>query len=318
MFHIFQTNQLLLPLFILLGVSIFTLVSSVLLLNSKNSIQKKIEKEENFLLKQNMKEFQKYKISLFENIDIKLSRSGLKYRFHINIYMFTIFSVVSGIIVGLIGKRLINDFIFTVFSFSGGLVLPYALLDWIAYFQSTRVKKQVMSFVAIIINNIKIVGDIYNAIIKTASQMEQPLKQYLEEFELEYQSGVDLYKCFQRLKEKVADHRFSRVIDVLLVHYVKGGKPEVTLSTLQREFIAREVEEDRKRKQQFANIIGIFIVIGLNVLIVSMMGKFMPEFFDELKNTNYKYYLIVGIINIVISLYIATRAIRTKPQEYKK
>lgn len=318
MFDIFKTNQLLLPLFVILGISIFTLIFSVLLLGTKNKIQKKIEKEENFLLQQNMQEFQKYKITLFENIDIKLSRSGLKYKFHLNIYMFLIASIVSGIVFGFIGKRFINDFIFTAFSFAGGLILPYVLLDWIAYFQSAKVKKQVMSFVAIMINNIKIVGDIYNAIIKTAQQMENPLKQYLEEFELEYQSGVDLYKCFYRLKEKVADPRFARVIDVLLVHYIKGGKPEVTLSSLQREFIAREVEEDRKRKQQFANIIGIFIVIGLNVFIVSMMGKFMPEFFNELRNTNYKYYLIVGIINIVISLYIATRAIRSKPQKVKK
>lgn len=276
-------------------------------------IEQEEEKRIKAYFKQKQKIRQNAKLSWMELIEVKLSKSMLKYSLKLNIYSFVVLCMLSGILLFLLSSKLFGDMLINLIFGIGGLFIPYFILDWIIYFQNNKIRKQIMNFLAILINNLKITnGDIYMAIQRSIDKMEDPLKTYLWEFDIEYRSGVNIVKCFEKLKEKVSDYKFSRIADVLYVHMIKGGKPEVSLNSLQKEFLTQEIEEDRRRKQQLANVIGVCIAIFANIIIVALMNKVMPEFFEEIRTGNYRDHIVVAIINICISIFLATKAVRTK------
>lgn len=302
-------------LFGILSVSIFTIIIISMFLiykirnNRKNIIAKLLkfneEMYEESLKRINKKESIK---TFYEHIDLLLSRSQLKYSLKLNFYVFILITLLC-FFFGLYGFiNITGDYATAFLAGTGCGFIPYILLEVIASFKRRQIKNQILVLIPVLINNLKITsGDIFQAIKRTSLKTKEPMRIFLEEFVGEYEAGLKIQKCFANIKNKVLDYRFTRLMDALEIHLFKGGNTVITLNSIQKEFLAREIEEDRRKKETFANVIGVYITVLSNVVIVFLMSRIMPEVITELKGA-YKHNMLLAVIFILLSLFVAYKA----------
>lgn len=316
------------PMFmkILLGVlsiSIFTLVIGIIFLiyrvKDQHNIIGKLQRFNEDLVEEALKGVTKRKTtkSFYDYIDLLLSRSQIKYTFRFNFWSFIIITVLF-FLFGLYSfMEVTNTYITSLLAGMGFGFIPYVFLEVMASIKGRQIKNQILTLIPILINNAKLTsGDVFQTIKKSIPKTKEPMKIYLEEFVDEYESGLKIDKCFENLKNKVMDYRFTRLVDALEIHLYKGGSVAVTLNSIQKEYLAREIEEDRRKKESFANVLGIYITVLANFYIVYKVGTVMPEVLTELKGTTYKYNIFIAVLSTLLSLFIAFKA--TKIGNHKK
>lgn len=252
--------------------------------------------------------------NIYESLDLLLSRSQLKYNYSFNVFwlcalMFSCFFfgfyAAFAIIEGLASSLTVG------FTFA---CVPIVLAEMLASSKAKQLKNQTLSLIPILINNAKLSdGDIYKTIKESSKKTKQPIKMYLEEFCSDYENGVYISKCFEKLKSKVSDYKFRRIIDCLENHLYKGGNVVVSLSSLNKEYMAREIEEDRRKKENSGTSIGILLCVIMDIFIVFMISKTIPEVIEILKR--HEWAIALGLINILISLVIAYNSSRINSKE---
>jgi len=316
------------PLFvkILLGVaavSIFALVIGIIFLfyriKDEKNIIGRLKKFNEDLVEEAIKNVTSRKTtkSFYEHIDLLLSRSQIKYNFYFNFWSFIIVSILF-FFFGLYSFiEITNDFLSACLAAMGFGFIPYVFLEVMASIKGRQIKNQILTLIPILINNAKLTsGDVFQTIKKSVPKTKAPMQIYLDEFVDEYESGLRIETCFENLKNKVMDYRFTRLVDALEIHLYKGGNVAVTLNSLQKEYLAREIEEDRRKKETFANVLGVYITVLANFFIVYAVGRVMPEVLTELQRKNYKYNITFAVISTLLSLLVAFKA--TKVGRHKK
>jgi len=308
------------PLFIkimlgVLSISIFTIVICIMFLIFKIKDQKniigKLKRFNEDLVEEALKGVEKRKStkSFYEHIDLLLSRSQIKYTFHFNFWSFIIVTILS-FLFGLYSfMDVTNDYLTSLLAGIGFGFIPYVFLEVIASIKGKQIRSQILTLIPILINNAKLTsGDVFLTIKKTIPKTKEPMKIYLDEFVDEYESGLKIERCFENLKNKVMDYRFTRLVDALENHLYKGGNVAVTLDSIQKEYLAREIEEDRMKKEEYANVLGVYIAVLFNIIIVYITSRVMPEVITELKSSSYKYNILFAVLSILFSLFIAFKA----------
>ncbi|QUH22004.1 hypothetical protein [Alkaliphilus sp. B6464] len=247
--------------------------------------------------------------TFYEHIDLLLARSQVKYYLKFNFWIFLLLTILSFFFGFYLFIDLTNSY---VTSFAAGIgigFLPYVILEVIASFKARELKGQILSLIPIMTNNAKLTnGDVYQMIKRSSQKVKEPMKIYLEEFIDEYDSGLKIEKCFDNLRGKILDYRFTRLVDCLEVHLFKGGNVIVTLGSLQKEYLAREIEEDRRKKENLSNVIGVYLAVISNLVIVYIISRIMPEVIVELKSSSFDKYMLIALINTLLSLFIAFKA----------
>lgn len=302
-------------LFGILSVSIFVTVIIFMLFvkkikDNKNNIVARISRFNKEMYEDTLKKIQKRNATknLYEHINLLLSRSQLKYTLKLNFWVFAIITLLS-FFVGLYSFiDITNDYLTSLLVGIGCGFVPYIAVEAIASIKGKQIKNQILTLIPVLMNNTKLTsGDIFQAIKKTIAKTKEPIKIYLEEFVAEYEAGLKIEKCFENIKNKVMDYRFTRLMDALEIHLFKGGNTIVTLNSMQKEFLAREIEEDRRKKETFANVLGVYLTVLANIVIVFLMSKIMPEVVLELKSS-YKNNILLAVILTLISLFMAYKA----------
>lgn len=302
-------------LFGILSVSIFVTVIIFMLFvkkikDNKNNIVARISRFNKEMYEDTLKKIQKRNATknLYEHINLLLSRSQLKYTLKLNFWVFAIITLLS-FFVGLYSfMDITNDYLTSLLVGIGCGFVPYIAVEVIASIKGKQIKNQILTLIPVLMNNTKLTsGDIFQAIKKTIAKTKEPIKIYLEEFVAEYEAGLKIEKCFENIKNKVMDYRFTRLMDALEIHLFKGGNTIVTLNSMQKEFLAREIEEDRRKKETFANVLGVYLTVLANIVIVFLMSKIMPEVVLELKSS-YKNNILLAVILTLISLFMAYKA----------
>jgi Flp pilus assembly protein TadB len=302
-------------LFGILSVSIFVTVIIFMLFvkkikDNKNNIVARISRFNKEMYEDTLKKIQKRNATknLYEHINLLLSRSQLKYTLKLNFWVFAIITLLS-FFVGLYSFiDITNDYLTSLLVGIGCGFVPYIAVEVIASIKGKQIKNQILTLIPVLMNNIKLTsGDIFQAIKKTIAKTKEPIKIYLEEFVAEYEAGLKIEKCFENIKNKVMDYRFTRLMDALEIHLFKGGNTIVTLNSMQKEFLAREIEEDRRKKETFANVLGVYLTVLANIVIVFLMSRIMPEVVLELKSS-YKNNILLAVILTLISLFMAYKA----------
>lgn len=302
-------------LFGILSVSIFVTVIIFMLFvkkikDNKKSIVARISRFNKEMYEDSLKKIQKRNATknLYEHINLLLSRSQLKYTLKLNFWVFAIITLLS-FFVGLYSFiDITNDYLTSLLVGIGCGFVPYIAVEVIASIKGKQIKNQILTLIPVLMNNIKLTsGDIFQAIKKTIAKTKEPIKIYLEEFVAEYEAGLKIEKCFENIKNKVMDYRFTRLMDALEIHLFKGGNTIVTLNSIQKEFLAREIEEDRRKKETFANVLGVYLTVLANIVIVFLMSRIMPEVVLELKSS-YKNNILLAVILTLISLFTAYKA----------
>ena len=302
-------------LFGILSVSIFVTVIIFMLFvkkikDNKKNIVARISRFNKEMYEDSLKKIQKRNTTknLYEHINLLLSRSQLKYTLKLNFWVFAIITLLS-FFVGLYSFiDITNDYLTSLLVGIGCGFVPYIAVEVIASIKGKQIKNQILTLIPVLMNNIKLTsGDIFQAIKKTIAKTKEPIKIYLEEFVAEYEAGLKIEKCFENIKNKVMDYRFTRLMDALEIHLFKGGNTIVTLNSIQKEFLAREIEEDRRKKETFANVLGVYLTVLANIVIVFLMSRIMPEVVLELKSS-YKNNMLLAVILTLISLFTAYKA----------
>jgi len=302
-------------LFGILSVSIFVTVIIFMLFvkkikDNKNNIVARISRFNKEMYEDTLKKIQKRNATknLYEHINLLLSRSQLKYTLKLNFWVFAIITLLS-FFVGLYSFiDITNDYLTSLLVGIGCGFVPYIAVEVIASIKGKQIKNQILTLIPVLMNNTKLTsGDIFQAIKKTIAKTKEPIKIYLEEFVAEYEAGLKIEKCFENIKNKVMDYRFTRLMEALEIHLFKGGNTIVTLNSMQKEFLAREIEEDRRKKETFANVLGVYLTVLANIVIVFLMSKIMPEVVLELKSS-YKNNILLAVILTLISLFMAYKA----------
>lgn len=316
------------PLFVkimfgVLSISIFTMVVGVMFLifqmKDQRNIIARLKKFNEDLVDEALKGVTKRQTtkSFYEHIDLLLSRSQIKYNFYFNFWTFTIITILF-FLFGLYSFMEVTDnYLTSLLAGIGFGFIPYVFLEVIASIKGRQIKNQILTLIPILINNAKLTsGDVFLTIKKTIPKTKEPMKIYLDEFVDEYESGLRIDRCFENLKNKVMDYRFTRLVDALENHLYKGGNVAITLGSIQKEYLAREIEEDRRKKEYYANVLGIYIAVAANIGIVYQISKVMPEVISELKGPQYKYNVLFAVLTILVSLFIAFKS--TKIGSHRK
>jgi len=310
------------PLFVkimlgILSVSIFTMVIGIMFiifqLRDQRNIIAKLKKFNENLVEEAFKEVSKRQTtkSFYDHIDLLLSRSQIKYNFYFNFWTFIIVTILF-FLFGLYSfMDVTENYLTSLLAGIGFGFIPYVFLEVIASIKGRQIKNQILTLIPILINNAKLTsGDVFLTIKKSIPKTKEPMRIYLDEFVEEYESGLKIDRCFENLKNKVMDYRFTRLVDALENHLYKGGSVAVTLGSIQKEYLAREIEEDRRKKEYYANVLGVYIAVAANIGIVYEISKVMPEIITELKGPDYKYNILFAVLTILISLFIAFKSTR--------
>lgn len=302
------------------GISVFLFILSIIFfiyeMKDKKDFRYKIKEYNEQFFVQTLKSIEENKNTknLYDNIDLLLSRSQLKYKYCWDVGLFVFLSILT-FLFGFFACLEILGGAYTalIIAFASAAV-PTVITEFIATRKTKQLKSQLLSLIPILINNAKLSGgDVFRTIKESASKVKPPLRMYLEEFVLDYESGISPTRCFDNLRYKVPDFRFKRIIDCLETHLNKGGNVVVTLSSLNKEYMSREVEEDRRRKQNSSTTTGIYFCVVANFLLLWMVDYIMPELIVTLKQNDY--IIALGMLNTIISLGIGYISTKTQTKE---
>lgn len=315
-----SNSNIRIALLVIGGFSFFLFVLSLIFfvyeVKEKQNIAYKIKEYNEQFFTQTLKDIESHKTTktVYDKIDFLLSRSQLKYKYSWNVGLFVFLSILM-FFLGFFACLEIFDGIYTgiIIGFATA-IFPTILAEFISTYKTKKLKSQLLSLIPILINNAKLSGgDVYRTIKDSSSKVKAPLRMYLEEFVLDYESGISPTRCFENLRYKVSDFRFKRIVDCLETHLYKGGNVVVTLSSLNKEYMAREVEEDRRKKQNSSTTTGIYFCVVANFFLLWMVDYIMPELIVTLKQN--EYIIALGMLNTLISLAIGYVSTKTQTKE---
>lgn len=304
----------------IVGFAIFALTISIIYIlyeaNDKKSFRFRLKEQNEIIYNQAIKDITKNEktLKIYEKLDFMITRSGLKYKYKFNPTIFT-FLVLEFFFFGMF--LMFDTTQNYTFSLTSGLIIsfiPFIFLEILASKNTKSIKGQILSLIPLLINNAKLSrGDIVKTISMSAERTNYPMKLYLEEFNHEIKSGIPTDDCFVNLKNKIGDYRFNRVIDALSNHMYKGGNVVVTLSSIHQEYLLREIEEDRRRKENSSSALGIYVCILFNFLILYAVNLTLPEIIDVLEKN--QYIITIALINTVLSLFIGFKSTRASQNQ---
>ena len=303
-----------------IGIAIFLLFLGIFFkisqLREEKSLKERIKLYNEQLFQQTLDDLQESKTTkgIYEKLDLLLSRSQLKYKYSWDVLLLIILVLLCFAFGFYTAYVLIEGFTSSIVVAITFAAFPIVSIELLASIKGRQLKGQTISLIPILINNAKLSGgDIYKTIKDSAVKTKQPIKMYLEEFVSDYENGIRPTKCFNNLRYKVSDYRFKRIIDCLEHHLYKGGNVVISLSALNKEYMAREIEEDRRKKENSATSIGILLCVILNFVVLYGVSRTMPDTIQVLKEHDWA--IALGMVNILISLYIAYSASTVNSKE---
>lgn len=285
-------------------------------LRQEKSLKERIKLYNEKLYIQTMEDLKDNKSTkgVYEKLDLLLSRSQLKYKYSWNVLLLIILILLCFAFGFYAAYVLIEGVVSSLVVAITCAGFPIVAIEVLATMKGKKLKGQTMSLIPILINNAKLSGgDIYKTMKDSTLKTKQPIKMYLEEFVSDYENGVGPAKCFENLRQKVSDTKFRRIMDCLEHHLYKGGNVVVSLSALNKEYLAREVEEDRRKKEHSPTALGILFCVILDFVVVYGVSRTMPDTLQVLKQHDWA--IALGMINIMISLYIAYAASTVSSKE---
>lgn len=311
-----SNNDFKIVLIIVGGFSLFLFILSLIFFvyefKERKNIAYKIKEYNEQFFTQTLRDIENNKSAktMYDKVDFLLSRSQLKYKYSWNVGLFILLSVLMFFLGFYACLELFDGFLTGMIVGFANAAIPTVFAEFLSTYKTKKLKSQILSLIPILINNAKLSGgDVYKTIKDSSSKVKPPLRMYLEEFILDYESGINPTRCFETLRYKVSDFRFKRIIDCLETHLYKGGNVVVTLGSLNKEYMAREVEEDRRKKQNSSTTMGIYFCVIANFFLLWMVDYIMPELIVTLKQN--EYIIAIGMLNTLISLtigYISTKA----------
>lgn len=172
--------------------------------------------------------------------------------------------------------------------------VPYIIVSIIVNSKVQKIKNILPSYIVNLKNNLEVTNNILKAIKIT--KVEEPLEYSISNFNYKVERGINVYECFNELKENVNIGSFSYLVDAFKVCYKSGGDFICVLNKYIDVITKENMEKAKLKENSAATILTLIIMVSINVLLL---------FSVVLSNQEYKQ-IILGTLtgNIIINFEI--------------
>ena len=233
--------------FILILISVYLFVDIMCEKRILNKINKYINEKNELYYKEFLKKCEKSKkIKIVERFNLKyklnllIDKANIEQSIFVNYFSLIFYSLTCFLVTYII--------IFNIFKMIGVAVIislpaffiPFAVLNFIASYKAEKIEKMFLNFLLQLKNYTQISNDVIGALKNI--ETEEPLKSYVNKFNLELNSGIKFETAMEHLKEKISVVKFRDFFSNLQYCYVFGGdfttlidKTYQTIDELQKE-----------------------------------------------------------------------------------
>ncbi len=199
-------------------------------------------------------------------------------------YFLSIFSI----------KIISTSIILSIVSFC----VPYLAINLLVNSNIRKIKIILPSYIVNLKNNMEVTNNIIKAIKIT--KVEPPLEHSINVFNYKVEKGINVYQCFDELKENINIEVFSNLIDAFKVCYSNGGDFSRVLNKYIDIVSKENIEKSKLKENSSATILTLIIMVVINILLL---------FSVVLSNIDYRKIILESfaghiIINFEIISYI--------------
>ena len=191
-----------------------------------------------------------------------------------------------------------TSILLSLFSFS----IPYILIDIMIQIKMGKIKTILPSYIVNLKSNIEVNNNIIKSINMT--KVEEPLKSNIDIFNTKVNRGINVYKCFDELKESVNIENFTSLISAFKVCYANGGDYTNLLNKYINITSKENMQKAKLRESSNTTILTLCIMILINIFLLFSVILQNNEYSKIILETTAGHIIInFGIISYGIIAY---------------
>ena len=211
-------------------------------------------------------------------------------------------SIILSIIVFVLSMIFIKIFSTSIILSLISFLIPYVLVNLIFNINIQKIKMILPSYIVNLKSNIEINNDIIKAI--SITKVEIPLMYSIERFNEKVKRGINVYKCFDELKNEINIEIFSNLIDAFKVCYTNGGEYSYVLNKYIDIVSKQNMEKAKIKEDSSATIITLIIMVIINIFLLFSVVLGNGEYRQIILGTTIGHVIInFGIISYVVIMY---------------
>ena len=259
-------------LFILIAITIYLFIEKISEKRILSKINKYINEKNELYYKEFLKKYEKSKkikitekFNLKYKINILLDKADIEQNIFVNTFSLLLYSFICFLIIYIVVFNIFKILSLALIIALPCCFIPFIILNFIASHKSEKMEKVFLNFLLQLKNYTQISNDIIGA-LKNIETID-PLKSYIDKFNIEINSGIKFETAIEHLKEKITVIKFKEFFSNLQYCYIFGGnfttlidKSYQTINELQKE------KSKRKQETQSARIV-LFILMLLNIFV---------------------------------------------------
>ena len=259
-------------LFILIAITIYLFIEKISEKRILSKINKYINDKNELYYKEFLKKYEKSKkikitekFNLKYKINILLDKADIEQNIFVNTFSLLLYSFICFFIIYIVVFNIFKILSLALIIALPCCFIPFIILNFIASHKSEKMEKVFLNFLLQLKNYTQISNDIIGA-LKNIETID-PLKSYIDKFNIEINSGIKFETAIEHLKEKITVIKFKEFFSNLQYCYIFGGnfttlidKSYQTINELQKE------KSKRKQETQSARIV-LFILMLLNIFV---------------------------------------------------
>lgn len=182
------------------------------------------------------------------------------------------------------------------------LFIPYIIINIYLNTYVQKIKTILPSYIVNLKSNIEISNDIIKAL--NITKVEEPLRYSIDRFNEKVKRGINVYKCFDELKDEINIEIFSSLIDAFKVCYANGGEYTNILNKYIDIASKQNIEKAKIKEESSSTILTLIIMVVINIFLLFSVVLGNSEYRRIILDTIIGHAIInFGIISYVIILY---------------
>ncbi|MFQ9249267.1 MAG: hypothetical protein ACLR3R_18620 [Clostridium paraputrificum] len=265
-----------------------------------------VSKRKQIEIKYQQEDGNKEKNNFLYDLDLMLERSEIKkYIPFLNTEIYIILTIIIGLLAFILIQSVLNHWIF---GFLGTMVvglISYSILYFFSGINYERIEDEITTFVNMLENYSVMYDDILTIMKKSYVHLNNPLREYIEEFCDETESSGDIERAFSNLETKLENPRFKKLIRNINICSKHEANYKEIIKDERRSLRRYQRERNSRKATVSTGRIEIGIIIGCGIVIVGMFTSFVPNLYSILLTTGVGNLLLLYMI-IVLGIAILT------------
>lgn len=213
-----------------------------------------------------------------------------------------IISIILSVIVFVLSMIFIKIFTTSIILSLISFAIPYIVITLILNINTQKIKTILPSYIVNLKSNIEINNNVIKAINMT--KVEEPLAYSIERFNEKVKRGINVYKCFDELKNEINIEIFSTLIDAFKICYTNGGEYINILDKYIDIASKQNMEKAKLKEESTATILTLVIMVAINIFLLFSVVLGNSEYRKIILDTVAGHVIInFGIISYVVILY---------------